>query len=182
MREQRRSPAARWLMSLLLMTSLFAGLLVNNAKAKFSRTDALNQRRESAPVKFEALSRYATDLTELARREQIALVKGHDLEIRHLLKVLAQTERNNPILIDDARANRSLVREGVAIKLPLGQPHLSLQGKRLWELNFNSLAANTKTAAEVESRLKSVLDEVAASRGQVILFIDELPSTVGASA
>src|SRR3954469_9219746 len=114
MRANRRSPAARWLMSLLLMASLFSGLLVSNARATFSQVDAQNQKRQRAAVKFEALSRYADDLTELARREQIASVKGHDVAIRRIIKVLAQTERNNPVLIDDTGANRKLVLDGVA--------------------------------------------------------------------
>src|SRR5690348_15821065 len=106
MRAKGRSLVARWLLSLLLITSLFSGLLIDNAAAKFSQTNSQNQKRESAPVKFETLSRYATDLTELARGEQLALVKGHDTEVRRILKVLAQTNKNNPILIDDSRASR----------------------------------------------------------------------------
>src|SRR3954463_3089170 len=121
MRTNRRSPAARWLMSLLLMTSLFSGLIVNAARAKFSQADNERQQRQNAAVKFEVLSRYADDLTELARYEQITSVKGHDVAIGRIIKVLARTERNNPILIDDTRADRKLVLNGVAIKIASGR-------------------------------------------------------------
>src|SRR5437763_10270863 len=183
MRINRRSPAARWLMSLLLMTSLFSGLLVSSsARAFFPQTDATNLKRKMAAVSFKALSRYAFDLTEMAGREEIPAVEGHDAAIRRTIKVLAQSDRNNPVLIDDAGADRRLVLEGVAIKIASGKVPESLRGKHLWELNFNALAAGTKSSVEVQSRLKSVLDEVAQSHGQVILFIDELPSLMGTVA
>src|SRR5947209_6102898 len=183
MRVNRRSPATRWLMSLSLMASIFSGLLVNgSARAFFPQTDATNQKHKTAAKSFKALSRYAFDLTEMADREEIPAVEGHDAAIRRTIKILAQSDRNNPVLIDENGADRRLVLEGVAIKIASGRVPDALRGKHLCELNFNALAADTKSSVEVQNRLKSVLDEVAQSHGQVILFIDELPSLVGAVA
>ncbi|MDQ3817882.1 MAG: S8 family serine peptidase, partial [Acidobacteriota bacterium] len=170
-------------MSLLLMTSLFSGLLVNgSARAFFSQAEDTNQKRKPAAASFKALSRYAFDLTEMAGRGELTAAEGNDTAIRRTIKVLAKSDRNNPVLIDESGADRKLVIEGVAIKMASGRVPDSLRGKHLWELNFNALAAAAKSPAEVQSRLKSVLDEVAQSHGQVILFIDELPSLLSTAA
>src|SRR5947199_2800435 len=137
MRVNRRSPAARWLMSLLLMASFFSGLLVNSVRAKFSQTEATSQKHKSAQLKFKALSRYATDLTESARREQVASIKGQDAAALRIIKILSKVERNNPILIDDTGVNRRLVLHAVAVRLASGEVPDSLRGKHLWEMNFN---------------------------------------------
>ncbi|MBE6450681.1 MAG: ATP-dependent chaperone ClpB [Alphaproteobacteria bacterium] len=131
---------------------------------------------------FESLKKYATDFTERALQGKLDPVIGRDDEIRHTIQVLSRRTKNNPILIGEPGVGKTAIVEGLALRIVNSDVPESLKHKRLMALDMGALIAGAKYRGEFEERLKAVLDEVKAAQGQIILFIDEMHTVVGAGA
>ena len=135
-----------------------------------------------AEGKYQALAKYTRDLTETARAGKLDPVIGRDEEIRRAMQVLSRRTKNNPVLIGDPGVGKTAIVEGIAQRIAAGDVPESLKNKRILALDLGALVAGTKYRGEFEDRLKSVLKEVSAAAGGVVLFIDELHTLVGAGA
>ena len=135
-----------------------------------------------AENKYRSLEKYGRDLTELARQNKIDPVIERDDEIKRVMQVLIRRTKNNPVLIGEAGVGKTAVAEGLALKIVAGDIPVSLKGRKVIALDMGALVAGSKFRGEFEERLKAVMDEVRQARGDVILFIDEMHTVVGAGA
>lgn len=134
------------------------------------------------PKKFRTLNKYTRSLTKLARDNKLDPVIGRDSEILRIIQILSRRTKNNPILIGEAGVGKTAIAEGLAIRMAAGDVPESLKDKELVSLDLGSLIAGTKYRGEFEERLKNILKEIEKADGQIILFIDEIHTLVGAGA
>ncbi len=135
-----------------------------------------------AESQYRALEKYTKDLTELARKGKLDPVVGRDEEIRRCIQILSRRTKNNPVLVGDPGVGKTAIVEGLARRMVDGDVPEGLKNKRLLSLDMGSLVAGAKYRGEFEDRLKSVMKEVTAAEGQIVLFIDEMHTIVGAGA
>ncbi|PZO66508.1 MAG: ATP-dependent chaperone ClpB, partial [Pelagerythrobacter marensis] len=141
-----------------------------------------NADSASAEESYDALKKYARDLTQAARDGKLDPVIGRDEEIRRTIQILARRTKNNPALIGEPGTGKTAIAEGLALRIANGDVPDSLKGRTLMALDMGSLIAGAKYRGEFEERLKAVLDEVKGADGQIILFIDEMHALIGAGA
>ena len=129
---------------------------------------------------YDALKKFGTDLTDLARKQKLDPVIGRDAEIRNVIRILSRKTKNNPVLIGEPGVGKTAIAEGLALRIVRGDVPENLKDRKVFSLDMGALVAGAKYRGEFEERLKSVLQEVKKSEGQIILFIDELHTIVGA--
>ena len=179
--------AERLLTALALTKSGAAAALKKAGVTPQSLNSAIEDLRQgrkadsaNAEGNFEALSKYARDLTEDAREGRLDPVIGRDEEIRRAIQVLSRRTKNNPVLIGEPGVGKTAIAEGLALRIVNGDVPESLLDKRLMSLDMGALIAGAKYRGEFEERLKAVLSEVSAAAGEIVLFIDEMHTLVGA--
>ncbi len=155
----------------------------NNDKFMASLAKARGNVRvtsDNPEATFDSLNKYATDLVELAKKQKLDPVIGREDEIRNCIQILSRKTKNNPVLIGEAGVGKTAIAEGLAQRIAAGDVPQGLKNRRLYSLDLGALVAGAKFRGEFEERLKAVLNEVKKSEGQIILFIDELHTIVGA--
>ncbi|HKH28674.1 MAG TPA: ATP-dependent chaperone ClpB [Sphingomicrobium sp.] len=158
-----------------------AGLTPQNLNAAIEKLrGGRTADTQSAEDRYDALKKYARDLTEAAREGKLDPVIGRDEEIRRTIQVLARRTKNNPVLIGEPGVGKTAIAEGLALRITNGDVPDGIKDKRLLALDMGSLIAGAKYRGDFEERLKGVLDEVKQAAGEIILFIDEMHTLVGA--
>jgi ATP-dependent Clp protease ATP-binding subunit ClpB len=178
----------RLLLALALASTTAAGKALADAgvtaQGLNSAIESLRQGRTAdtpgAEDRYDALKKFARDLTEAAEAGKLDPVIGRDEEIRRTVQILARRTKNNPVLIGDPGVGKTAIAEGLALRIANGDVPDTLKNRRLMALDMGSLIAGAKYRGEFEERLKGVLDEVKAAEGDVILFIDEMHTLIGA--
>ena len=178
----------RLLLACALSTTTAAGKALAEAGAKPEAINAaITELRggrtadtASAEDRYDALKKFARDLTEAARDGKLDPVIGRDEEIRRTIQILARRTKNNPVLIGDPGVGKTAIAEGLALRIAHGDVPDTLKDRRLMALDMGSLIAGAKYRGEFEERLKGVLDEVKGADGQIVLFIDEMHTLIGA--
>ncbi len=171
----------------LLRGSHVEEILTDDGVTPQGLNEAVNKRRKgrtadsaTAEGQFDALNKYARDLTDAARDGKLDPVIGRDEEIRRTVQVLSRRTKNNPVLIGEPGVGKTAIAEGLALRIINGDVPESLQGKRLMALDLSAMVAGAKFRGEFEERLKAVMDEIRAHAGEIIIFLDELHTLVGA--
>ncbi|MEW4467561.1 ATP-dependent chaperone ClpB [Parasphingorhabdus sp. JC815] len=180
----------RLLLALTLSKDTEAGKALTNAGVSADALNsAINELRggrtadtASAEDRYDALKKFTRDLTEAARDGKMDPVIGRDEEIRRTIQILARRTKNNPVLIGEPGVGKTAIAEGMALRIANGDVPDSLKDRRLMALDMGSLIAGAKYRGEFEERLKGVLDEVRGADGEIILFIDEMHTLIGAGA
>ncbi len=180
-------PVERILMALCMVKSKAKDALDAGAVTAQSLNTAINDIRKgrtadtaSAEEGYDALKKYAHDLTEAAEQGKIDPIIGRDEEIRRAMQILSRRTKNNPVLIGEPGVGKTAIAEGMALRIVNGDVPESLRNKKLMSLDMGALIAGAKYRGEFEERLKAVLNEVTAAAGEIILFIDEMHTLVGA--
>ncbi|MCV2872618.1 ATP-dependent chaperone ClpB [Defluviimonas sp. WL0050] len=180
-------PVERMLMALAMVNTKAKDALSAGAVTAQALNAAINDIRKgrtadsaSAEEGYDALKKYARDLTEAAEEGKIDPIIGRDEEIRRAMQVLSRRTKNNPVLIGDPGVGKTAIAEGLALRIVDGDVPESLKNKRLMALDMGALIAGAKYRGEFEERLKAVLKEIEAAAGEVVLFIDEMHTLVGA--
>lgn len=158
------------------------GLNKNKVKTIIKSNRKENVTSDNPEDGYKALEKYGRDLTEQAKRGKLDPVIGRDEEIRRTIEILSRRTKNNPVLIGEPGVGKTAIVEGLARRIVAGDVPESLKNKTLYSLDLGSMVAGSKFRGEFEERLKSVLNEIAKSDGQILLFIDEVHTVVGAGA